>query len=69
MKGFDYDAYATFEKSIGVVEEKVIDAQFQTVVDGNDAFDDMNREELKHSYAMFRHRWICARLFLAGEAK
>lgn len=63
----DYDTYATFEKTIGPVEEKIIRADFQTMVDGNSSFhdEDMPAREMNQAYWVFRHGWICARLAMS----
>ena len=64
LYGFDYRLFRELEKQIGPIEETVIRADFQTVVDGNDCFADRSSPEMQDAYWLFRHGWICCRLKL-----
>ena len=66
MNGLDYDKFNEFEKTIGPIEEAVIRAQFQTVVEGNGSFAERSSAEMRDAYWLFRHGWICRRLAMSG---
>ena len=62
--GFDYKDWSDFEKTIGPVEEQIIKAQFKTVVEGNSSFDGQSSAQMEDAYWLFRHGWVCCRMFL-----
>ena len=65
---FKYPDYINFEKTIGPVEEKVIRADFQVMINGNSNFENRNSLELNSAYWIFRHGWICARMCIGKSS-
>lgn len=59
---FNYEEYNEFEKSVGELEERVIHANFNGMIAGNDSFDGWSVPQMGDAYWIFRHGWICARL-------
>jgi len=56
---FDYKEFIEKENSISPVEAKIIDDFFQTLLEGNDCFQDISAQELKTYFWLFKHGWIC----------
>lgn len=62
---FNYKEYNRIQSSLGAVEEKVIKAHWDLVVDpkSNDSFEDKSGPEMRQLFWMFRHAWILSQMF------